>query len=68
VLTVTDDGAGPGERVPLLGGSPGSGLAGLRERVAALGGELRTGRATGGGFQLRAQVPLVPSSVPLARS
>jgi two-component system sensor histidine kinase DesK len=68
VLTVTDDGAGPEERVPLLGGTPGSGLAGLRERVAALGGELQAGRATGGGFQLRAQVPLVPSSVPLARS
>ncbi|MBA0053579.1 sensor histidine kinase [Streptomyces sp. AJS327] len=37
----------------------GSGLAGLRERLAVLGGSLRTETQPGGGtFQLRAEVPL----------
>jgi two-component system sensor histidine kinase DesK len=67
VLTVTDDGAGTGERLTVLGGSPGSGLAGLRERVAALGGELTAGSADGDGYRLRAQVPLVPTSVAVGR-
>jgi two-component system, NarL family, sensor histidine kinase DesK len=59
---VTDDGDAPGERVTERGGSSGSGLAGLRERLAALGGELTAGPADGGGYRLRAQLPLVPAS------
>jgi len=48
VLAVTDDGAaGAGERMTVLGSSPGSGLAGLRERVGALGGELEAGPVDG---------------------
>jgi signal transduction histidine kinase len=34
------------------------GLVGMRERVALLGGELKTGRAEGGGFEVRAWLPL----------
>jgi signal transduction histidine kinase len=36
----------------------GLGLVGMRERVAAHGGELDTGPATGGGFRVSARIPL----------
>ncbi|WP_329054447.1 histidine kinase [Amycolatopsis sp. NBC_01488] len=39
-----------------LGGS-GRGLAGLRERVSALGGEFSAGGGDGGGFAVRARIP-----------
>lgn len=39
-------------------GPPGSGLAGLRERLAAVGGTLHAGPAGGGRFRLRAEIPL----------
>jgi two-component system, NarL family, sensor histidine kinase DesK len=68
VLTVTDDGAGAAERVTVLRGSPGSGLAGLRERVGALGGELAAGPLDGGGYRVRAAVPLLPAEVPVRRA
>lgn len=51
-LDVTDDGRGPD------GGAPGSGLAGLAERVGALGGRLTSAPAPGRGFRLTAEVPL----------
>ena len=35
----------------------GAGLAGMRERAAAVGGELRTGAAAGGGFLVEATLP-----------
>ncbi|MFD0544566.1 hypothetical protein ACFQ1B_17770 [Streptomyces mexicanus] len=41
-------------------GRPGSGLAGLRERLAELGGTLRAGPAGTGRFRLTARVPLPP--------
>ncbi|GAA0391262.1 sensor histidine kinase [Streptomyces luteireticuli] len=50
-LTVTDDGRGPE-------GPHGNGLTGLTERMALADGRLVTGRARGGGFRLRAYVPL----------
>jgi two-component system sensor histidine kinase DesK len=50
-LTVTDDGRGPA-------GGQGSGLAGISERVAALGGTVECGAAPGRGFRLRAVVPV----------
>ena len=62
VLTVTDDGRGSGAGVTVLGTSSGSGLAGLRERVGALGGELAAGPVDGG-YRVRAAVPLVPAAV-----
>jgi two-component system sensor histidine kinase DesK len=63
VLAVTDDGTGTPARVTVLGGSSGSGLAGLRERVTVLGGELEAGPVAGGGYRLRAAVPLLPAGV-----
>ncbi|MBO0809881.1 MAG: hypothetical protein J2P32_16420 [Actinobacteria bacterium] len=36
----------------------GSGLAGLAERAASLGGTMQAGAAAGGGFRLRVEVPL----------
>ncbi|MBL7255583.1 sensor histidine kinase [Paractinoplanes lichenicola] len=36
----------------------GHGIAGMRERVAAVGGELTAGPTTGGGFEIRARLPL----------
>ena len=55
-VEVTDDGAGtPAPVVPADGG--GRGLVGMRERVALLGGELRTGPRDGGGYAVRARLP-----------
>ena len=51
-VTVADDGAGPG---PTDG--RGHGLVGMRERVAAFGGTLTTGRRPSGGFEVRATFP-----------
>jgi signal transduction histidine kinase len=52
VLTVTDDGAPGSSR------RPGYGLIGMSERCAALGGRLDAGPAAGGGWCVRAELPL----------
>jgi two-component system sensor histidine kinase DesK len=60
-VEVTDDGAAPLRRA--AGGDPvddhdnGSGLAGLRERLRAVGGTLTVGPGDDGGWRLRAEVP-----------
>ncbi|MFJ9560386.1 sensor histidine kinase [Streptomyces fuscichromogenes] len=54
-------GSGEGGRVGRSGGSPGGsgrGLAGLRERVALLGGEFSAGRQADGAFVVRARIPV----------
>jgi signal transduction histidine kinase len=55
-IEVTDGGnlAGPGG-VP--GFTPGHGIVGMRERVAAFGGSLEAGPCPGGGFRVLAEVP-----------
>jgi len=52
-VRVRDNGPGPPPAVP----DGGHGLAGMRERAAAVGGELRTGAAPGGGFLVTARLP-----------
>lgn len=39
-------------------GGSGHGITGMRERVAALGGELEAGSRTGGGFRVGARLPI----------
>ncbi|GLW30551.1 hypothetical protein Areg01_34910 [Actinoplanes regularis] len=57
-VTVTDDGthAEPGD--PGDTDSTGHGIAGMRERVDALGGFLRVGPAAGSGFMVQASIPV----------
>jgi two-component system sensor histidine kinase DesK len=59
-VEVTDDGRGgePDAAASMLsGGRSGAGLAGLAERVAALGGRYEAGPRPGGGFRLAVSVP-----------
>ena len=56
-VDVTDDGRGaasPGHK------ANGHGLVAMRERVSMLGGRLQTGYLPGGGFEVRATLPLDP--------
>jgi signal transduction histidine kinase len=56
-LEVSDTGRGPALAHGDMGGT-GQGLLGMRERLVLYGGELQTGRARGGGFRVRARIPL----------
>lgn len=62
VLEVRDDGTGRGRAA-----RAGNGLTGLTERVAALDGRLHAGAAPGGGFRVRASVPLLDARLEGAR-
>src|SRR5215218_3368468 len=55
-VQVDDDGRGPSANASGPGG--GKGIVGMRERVAALGGDLQAGARPGGGFRVRARFPL----------
>lgn len=57
VLVMENDGVSPGPSGP-PGSDGGSGLAGLRERLAALGGTLAAERRPPAAFRLTARVPL----------
>lgn len=52
-ITITDDGR---TSMPSIGA--GTGLAGMRERAEALGGTVVAGGRPGGGFEVRAVLPV----------
>jgi signal transduction histidine kinase len=54
-IEVLDDGSGA---VAATNGHPGHGLLGMRERTTLYGGELSAGPQPGGGFGVRARIPI----------
>jgi signal transduction histidine kinase len=58
IVEIDDDGRGPvgGPSAAPTGG--GNGIPGMRERAAVLGGDLDAGPRPGGGFRVRARLPL----------
>jgi len=71
VITVTDDGCATADNGPAPtgnGADGGHGIRGMRERAAAVGGELTAGPLAGGGFRVQATLPTsAPVRVPAAR-
>lgn len=64
-LAVRDDGRGPPDVSPeRLERDEHMGLAGMRERIGALGGSVRFGRGRGAGASLEVLLPVVPEEAP----
>ncbi|RXZ48953.1 sensor histidine kinase [Agromyces fucosus] len=61
VLTVSDDGVGPGAAMP---GASGFGLAGIRDRTALVGGSFAIEPGAGGGTVLRVGIPRADAALP----
>ena len=59
-LEINDDGTAPSGGGSAIG--PGSGITGMRERAAALGGDLFAGFRRDGGFRVSARLPVRPGS------
>lgn len=57
-LVVSDDGRGAGSEDVETTGTAGHGILGMRERVSVFGGDLHVGNRPGGGFTVRASLPL----------
>jgi signal transduction histidine kinase len=57
-LAVTDDGGPSGRTAAGQQPGPGHGIVGMRERIAAFGGQLEAEPLDGGGFWVAAQVPI----------
>jgi signal transduction histidine kinase len=55
-VEIDDDGTAPSNGAAAIG--TGSGITGMRERAAALGGDLSAGFRHGGGFRVSARLPL----------
>ncbi|MCA2211424.1 sensor histidine kinase [Jidongwangia harbinensis] len=64
-VTVADDGT---DTRTARHRPPGYGLIGMRERATAVGGDLTAGRHPGGGFRVRAQLPLQPTKETMERT
>ena len=58
-VEIDDDGTAPPGRAAAIG--TGSGITGMRERAAALGGDLTAGFRQGGGFLVSARLPVRPA-------
>lgn len=58
-VEIDDDGTPPGDGSAATG--TGSGIAGMRERAAALGGDLSAGYRRDGGFLVSARLPIRPA-------
>ncbi len=54
LVEVVDD----GQASAVVGAGDGHGLLGMRERAAALGGSCEAGRVPGGGWRVRARIPI----------
>jgi signal transduction histidine kinase len=66
VIEVSDDGRGAA--TSLYGVGTGNGLIGMRERVEIYGGQFTSGPRAGGGYTVRAMLPIVemaPASEPI---
>ena len=63
VVAVADDGAGVPAPPGSLAASGGTGITGMRERVAAIDGTFTAGSLPAGGFEVRAVIPLTAVAV-----